>query len=361
VPSGAEAHVHQAHRAQALERGLLVLLLQRGERIDVDAGQGLEVDRRHRAVVEVDKPERLAHRGIAADARAHVLGVLEAILVHVAGHLAAAAGVGALRFQRHQHVAAVGGEAARGDGHVVAEKDRRGHARAVAVALRFRLGGQRVAVGALACQRFDQAQFGVAKHVGPGRCVRVLLGLQHGDRALALGGEIVSPPFVADAVEHGVAIGGEAQVGLVGGALGELLALAGGQRHDDDVAVAQHGHARAAGVEHRGRGVGFRGVGGRELHRLAAGGGLAEDVAHRRARALQRVGHVLRIGGPPELLDRRADPVRVRHGEVERQLRGAHGGGRDAVAGREQGQGEQGGTGSSEGHAWASRWQGAEA
>ena len=84
-----------AHVAIALQRILACGLAQRGERVVLDPGQGVERQLARRAGGDVDQPQRVRQRRIAADPGMRLLELLVARLGDVLRQLAGLAGVGA--------------------------------------------------------------------------------------------------------------------------------------------------------------------------------------------------------------------------------------------------------------------------
>ncbi len=282
----------------------------------------------------------MGQRGVAADAGADFLELLVAGLGDVHRHLAALALVGALGLGHHQQPAGVRGQGAVDDDDVLAQVRRRRRAGRVDGAPGFFLFANGLAAGALGGQGLDQAQLAVAQVVGA-RFRRGVLGGLHQRRLRKAGARLPLEPVVAGA-EHEVPVAAPLRPRLALVGAGHLGQGAAAQVADEHVAVAHEGHAAAGGViggqravESCARGT-VHALGGAAVH------GDLPGVADVLAFPLEVVLDALAVPRPPGRLDRRADPVRVRHGLVQgdRGRAGAAGGLRERARGGAQEQGE---------------------
>ena len=208
-----------AHVAVALERILLRGLAQRRERIVGDARQRVVLEFADLAAGDVDQPQLVRHRRVAADARAHFLEFLVARFGHVFRHLAGGAGFGVLGLGDDEQPACVRRQRAVADLNLVAEIDRRRHARRIGPAPVAILRILRVAARAVVLQRADQAQLAVAQVVRFRRGGRILFRLDDGRLRDRLAGPAI--PVVADA-PHQAAVAAPLRARLVDVAAREL-------------------------------------------------------------------------------------------------------------------------------------------
>ena len=304
-----------AHVAVALEWVLLGRLAQRRQRVGGDAGQRVHLEFAGFAIGQLDQPQLVRQRRVAADARAHLVEFLIPRFGDVFGHLAGGSGVAGLGLGDHQQPFRVGRQRAVDDLHVVAEIGRRRRAAGIAAAPLLVLLARGLALVAVVLERADHRQLAIAQVVGFRRFGRVFLGLDDRGLAHALAGAPLEPVVVDP--EHEIALATPLRARLRGDAARDLGEGAVAQVAHEHVAVAHERHARALRIVSGLRGVDVGACGAIDPHRDAVGDRLLPDIADRRAFALERVLHTPSVPGPPRLLHRRPDPVGIGHRLIE--------------------------------------------
>ena len=318
-----QAHVGRLQRCRLVGLAVLLqrghrLLAQGGQRIVLDAGQPIGLQCVLLVMGQVEQPQRLRRRVIAADVVARVLRLGVAAVGHVMIDLRRLALLVSLRRGHQQQPAAVWRQLAVDQPDLVAQPERRRRAPRVGRFQRLALIEHGLLVGLDLAQGLEQLQLQPAQIIRLLR-LRVVGELQFGDRRGHAAGQVVAVPVVAVAILQRAAIGGKLRRRLVLRRDRHLAAPAAGQIHLEHVAVQDEGSMLVRMIEH-GRPIGLGHRGRIEFHAVAAGRIDPVQVAHRAAVALERVVQAAPVHAPVRILHRLTDPVGIGHDgfQVER-------------------------------------------